>query len=594
MTVQEKLSALRQQMARRGMQAYIVVTDDFHGSEYVGDYFKARAYLSGFTGSAGTLVVLPQEAALWTDGRYYLQAQAQLEGSGITLMRSGMPKVPTIGAFLAQKLEEGSCIGFDGRTVSNALAQRITEKVAPKGITFSCQEDLVDALWPHRPALPAQPVWALDPALAGQSRREKLAQVRQAMKAQTLVLTALDEIAWLLNLRGNDIAYTPLFLSYAILTPTTARLFVQPGVISQEREAELADDGVSLAPYDAIYAQLSALPQGQSVQLDSATANYRVVHSLPQDVPVIDEESPIAAMKAVKTPAEQANMRTAHIKDGVAVTRFIRWLKQTIGKQTITELSAAEKLRQFRGQMDGFLGESFDAILAYGPHGAIVHYEPTEETDLPMAPKGFCLADTGGHYREGTTDITRTIALGELTAKEKRAYTLVLQGHLRLGAARFPHGACGANLDVLARQPLWEQGLDYRHGTGHGVGFLLNIHEGPQSLQWKPSGGALVVLEPGMVLSNEPGYYEPGEFGIRHENLVLVQPGETTEYGQFLYLEPLTMVPFDRQAIDPTLLSPQELALLNAYHQQVYAALSPWLKTEERLWLQEQTAPILP
>lgn len=590
--ITERLARLRREMAQRGMDGYVVVTDDFHGSEYVGDYFKARAYLSGFTGSAGTLVVLPDRAALWTDGRYFLQAAEQLTGSAIELMRMGQPGVPAIGAFLAQHLPEGGVLGFDGRTVSSSFAGTLEKALEAKHIRFAGGEDLVDAVWPDRPALSDCPVWELTGC--GLTREEKLSKLREKMaeeNAAYLLLTSLTEIAWALNLRGGDVACTPVFLSFLLIGREDAQLCIQPQAVPADIAEKLTACGVTMRPYGAIYDLLRALPAGTRVMADSATANYRITESLSH-AEVLDQPSPAVLMKACKTPEETDGFRAAHIKDGAALCRFLYWLKTRIGEEPMTELSAAARLAAFRAEQPDFLDLSFDTIAGYGPHGAIVHYDPTPETDVPLHPEGLLLVDSGAHYRQGTTDVTRTIALGPVTQEEKRMFTLVLKGHLALAAARFPHGATGENLDVLARLPLWEQGLDYNHGTGHGVGFILSVHEGPQSFRWHSTDGRRIPLEEGMVISNEPGYYEAGKFGIRHENLVLVRAGETTDYGQFMYLEPLTMAPFDRDAIDVSLLTEPELALLNDYHKLVYDTVAPLLPAEEQAWLAAATAPL--
>lgn len=590
--ITERLARLRREMAQRGMDGYVVVTDDFHGSEYVGDYFKARAYLSGFTGSAGTLVVLPDRAALWTDGRYFLQAAEQLTGSTIELMRMGQPGVPAIGAFLAQHLPEGGVLGFDGRTVSSSFAGTLEKALEAKHIRFAGGEDLVDAVWPDRPALSDRPVWELTGC--GLSREEKLAKLREKMAAEDaayLLLTSLTEIAWALDLRGGDVACTPVFLSFLLIGREDAQLCIQPQAVPADIVEKLTACGVTLRPYGAIYDLLRALPAGTRVMADSATANYRIMESLSH-AEVLDHPSPAVLMKACKTQEETDGFRAAHIKDGAALCRFLYWLKTRIGEEPMTELSAAARLAAFRAEQPDFLDLSFDTIAGYGPHGAIVHYDPTPETDVPLHPEGLLLVDSGAHYRQGTTDVTRTIALGPVTQEEKRMFTLVLKGHLALAAARFPHGATGENLDVLARLPLWEQGLDYNHGTGHGVGFILSVHEGPQSFRWRSTDGRRIPLEEGMVISNEPGYYEAGKFGIRHENLVLVRAGETTDYGQFMYLEPLTMAPFDRDAIDVSLLTEAELAQLNGYHRLVYDTVAPLLPAEEQAWLAAATAPL--
>lgn len=596
MSTADRLQALREQMRLRNLAAYIVPTEDFHSSEYVGEYFKAREYLSGFTGSAGTLVVRPDSAALWTDGRYFLQAAKQLAGSGIALMKSGQPEVLTLAEYLGKELQQGDRIGFDGRTVTSAFVEELEQKTAAKQIVYESGEDLADLVWPDRPALSAEPVWELEEAYAGLSREEKLRRVREKMQkegADALLLTALDEIAWLLNLRGNDVRHTPVFLSYMLLTGQRAVLCVQEKILSEKIRGRLLSAGVDIAPYENIEELVGGLEDGVRLWADGRRVNYRLLQAIPAEVKRLNCPGPVELMKAVKTPEEMEHMRKVHVKDGVAVTRFMRWLKTHVGMERITEISAAGQLEQFRGQQEGYLGPSFDPIIAYGPHGAVVHYAAVPETDAEMRPEGLCLADTGGHYREGTTDVTRTIALGALTEEEKRAYTLVLKGHLRLGAARFLYGVCGQNLDCLAREPLWEQGLDYNHGTGHGVGYLLSVHEGPQNFRWRMGKEVVCVpLEEGMIISNEPGLYVTDKFGIRHENLVLCRKGEKNEHGQFMYLEPLTMAPFDREAIDVSLLSEQETGWLNEYHSRVYQALSPYMEGEELAWLKEATAPV--
>lgn len=594
-TVRERLQALREEMGKRNFAAYIVPTEDFHGSEYVGAHFKAREYLSGFTGSAGTLLVLKESAALWTDGRYFLQAEAQLKDSGITLMKSGEQDVPTLAEYLVKTLAKGARVGFDGRTVTGAFVEKLQSKTAEKQFTFRGKEDLADLVWKERPPLSAEPVWELPAAYAGMTREEKLSKVREKMAeegADALLVTDLTESAWLLNLRGSDVKNTPVFLAFMLLTKTRALLCAQKAAFSETVCKELAEVGVSLLPYESIADLVAALPPGQRLLVDETKVSYRLLKAVSKGVERINRPSPIALMKAVKTEREIAHMRSAHVKDGGAVTKFLYWLKSRAAQEEITEISAAARLEEFRKEREGYLGPSFDPIVAYGAHGAIVHYEATPETDIKIEPKGFCLVDTGGHYSEGTTDVTRTIALGKLTAEEKRAYTLVLKGHLRLMAAKFPEGVSGRNLDAIARGPLWEQGLDYRHGTGHGVGYLLSVHEGPQNIRWKAGMDKAVPLVVGMIFSNEPGYYEEGKFGIRHENLMLVIMGEKTAYGQFLQLEPLTMAPFDREAIEVSLLTKEELGLLNTYHQMVYETLEPQFAGEELAWLKEATAAL--
>lgn len=594
-TVTERIQALREEMERRNLAAYIVPTEDFHDSEYVGAYFKAREYLSGFTGSAGTLLVLRECAALWTDGRYFLQAERQLSGSGIALMRSGEPDVPTLAEYLAKTLARGERVGFDGRTVTGAFVDNLRRKTEKKSLSFCGDEDLAGLVWKGRPPLSAEKVWELPIAYAGLGREEKLLRVREKMEeegADALLVTDLTQIAWLMNLRGGDVRNTPVFLAYLLLTKRRALLCAQKEAFSDIICEELAKAQVTLLPYERIADLVASLPAGQRLLADESRVSYCLLKAVSKGVEKIDKPSPIALLKAVKTEREIVHMRSAHVKDGVAVTRFLFWLKSHVAQEEITETVAAAKLEVFRKERGGYLGPSFDPIVAYGPHGAIVHYEATAETDAVIRPKGLCLVDTGGHYSEGTTDVTRTAAMGELTEEEKRAYTLVLKGHLRLMAARFPEGVSGQNLDAVARGPLWEQGLDYRHGTGHGVGYLLSVHEGPQNIRWRAGREGAVPLEAGMIFSDEPGYYEEGKFGIRHENLLLVVKGEKTAYGQFLQLEPLTMAPFDRDAIEAGLLNQEEICVLNAYHEKVYETLAPLLAGEELAWLREVTAAL--
>ena len=586
MTIQDRIALLRRCMAHRGLTACVVVTDDFHGSEYVGDHFKAREYLSGFTGSAGTLAVLPDRAALWTDGRYFLQAERQLEGSGIELMRAGQPDVPTLSAFLAQHLPEGGVLGFDGRTVSTRLYRTLEEALSAKHIRLDGAHDLAEEVWPDRPALSAQPLWPLESDV---SRREKLSLLREKMaekNAGHLLLTDLTDIAWTLNLRGGDVACTPVFLAFLLLSEADAVLFVQPQAVSPAIADALAADGVTLRPYGDIYDRLSSLPAEDCVLLDSATANSQITRALAH-ARTVDAPSPAAALKAVKSPGEQDGFRRAHLLDGVALTRFLYRLKTA--PTGLTEVSAAALLHALRAESDEFLEDSFDTIAAYGPHGAVVHYEPTAETDVPLEARGLLLCDSGGHYRGGTTDVTRTVALGPVSDAERRMCTLVLQGHIRLAMARFPKGVTGENLDVLARIPLWQQGLDYNHGTGHGVGCVLSVHESPPSFRWRiVENTPHPALETGMVISDEPGYYEAGQYGIRHESLLLVQP----DGDDFLRFEVLTLAPFDRDALDVSLLSDEERRWLNDYHRRVREALSPHLSAEERRWLNDVTQPL--
>ena len=590
----EELCRLRGRMQEESVDAYLIMTDDFHGSEYVGDYFKSREYISGFTGSAGTLLVRKDCAGLWTDGRYFLQAETQLAGSGITLFRSGQPGVPDLEDYLAEQLADGQTLGFDGRCVMAGYARKLRERLEQKGVRIRNDLDLVGDVWPDRPALSKEPVWQLAERYAGIGVKDKLAEVRQILhkkKADWFLLASLEDICWLLNVRGNDVACTPVVLSYLMMSRDQVFWYVQREAVPEPVQADLQEAGVVLREYGQIYEDASHLPGGVRLLCDENHVNDALISRIAPDVVVVDGENPTLLLKAVKNPVEIANEKAAHIKDGIAVTRFIYWLKTRVGREEITEISAASRLEMFRREQEDYLEPSFYPILAYGPHGAIVHYSADETSDVPLEPEGFLLADTGGHYMEGTTDITRTIALGPLTEEQKEMYTTVLKAHIRLADAVFLQGAAGVSLDVLARTPLWERGLDYNHGTGHGVGYLLSVHEGPNSFRFRPSAvrGGDHVMKEGMITSDEPGIYLEGKFGVRLENLLVCAARQTNSYGTFLGFEPLTMVPFDRDAILWDTLSEKELRWLAAYHQKVYESLAPHLSEEERQWLRETT-----
>ena len=592
--MRKQLQALRDVMAEHKIDAYLIPTDDFHGSEYVGDHFACRKYVSGFTGSAGTLLVFPQWAGLWTDGRYFLQAEDQLKDSGIRLMKQGEPGVPSLDEFLRSSLQPHQALGFDGRCVSARTGRKYYRMAKNRGARINDQLDLVDQIWPDRPPLAAQPVWSLAVEYAGESRWDKLERVREAMTgegADTFLLTSLEDIAWLLNIRGGDVDCNPVVLAYLSLTQDACYLFANGSAFPAEVLAELEEDGVVLRPYDSFYSYVNRLTSDNTVMLSAKKVNTKTLTSIPTGVHLLDRTNPTEPMKAVKNETEAANMAKAHLYDGIALTRFMYWLKQNAGKIPITERSAAERLEALRRAQPGYLQPSFAPILAFGPHSAIIHYSATQETDAPITNEGFLLADTGGHYLTGTTDCTRTYALGPLRPDQKAAYTAVLRGNLNLADARFKQGCTGVNLDYLARQPLWDLGLDFNHGTGHGVGYLLSVHEGPQSIRWKSLGSDAPLL-PGMVTSDEPGVYFHGDYGVRLENLMLCVEQETTPFGTFLGFETLTLTPFDLDAVDPALMLPKEKALLNGYHAKVYETIFPFLPPEEAAWLKEATRPV--
>lgn len=583
-----ELLTLRKQMQSAGIDAYIVPTDDFHSSEYVGSFFRCRAWVSGFTGSAGVLVVTANWAGLWTDGRYFLQASAQLEGSGIELMKMGEEGVPSTTEWLKANLPAGSVLGFDGRVMSCAWGKEL-EKL---DVTLCWERDLVGEIWTDRPPMSKAPVWALQETFTGRSRREKLEQLKADVAEKGCdyhILTSLDDICWLLNLRGDDVACCPVFLSDVVVQGEQVSLYVDAQKLSDQLRTELAADGVAIKPYLSLYDDVKTF-HGK-VLLEPRKANYAILKGLSADVQLVEAPNPTTLPKARKNSVEVENEALAHIRDGAALTRFMKWVKENVGKQTITEISAAERLEAFRRQQPDYVGPSFEPIMGYAHHGAIIHYSATAESDIALQPAGFLLTDTGGHYLQGSTDVTRTFALGELTPEMKLHYTLVLKGHLNLSAAVFKAGCTGNNLDYLARSPLWEHGLDYNHGTGHGVGYLLNVHEGPQSISYHPGRGT-APLEVGMVTSNEPGLYFAGAYGIRIENLIVCEQRCKNEYGTFLGFRDLTMCPYELDAVDPDLLTENERQLLNRYHAKVYENLAPLFTEEECAWLRHATRPI--
>lgn len=593
----EKIAALRARMAEHGMHAYIVPTSDFHSSEHMGAHFQARRYLSDFTGSAGTLVVTMEEAGLWTDGRYFLQAAQQMAGNGVKLFKMGEPGVPTVVNYLAERMPDNCVVGMDGRVVSASYVKSVRAALEAKKPALVLTRDLVGEIWENRPPISDAKAFLYAEAYAGKSRKDKLKELREAISkkgADAHVLTTLDDIAWLFNIRGDDILFEPLVFSYAAIEQNAAYLFIDPNKLDDAAKAELKNDGVTLRPYDGVYEFVKGYGEGTRVLLSSGVVNSALFELISAKATVVDAENPTVAMKAIKNDTELENMRRAHIKDGVALTRFIRWLKQNVGKERITELSAGEKSLNFRAQMEGFVSLSFETICGYKEHGAIIHYGATPETDAELKPGGMVLFDSGGQYLEGTTDVTRTIALGPLTETEKEHFALVLRATLRLADARFLHGARGMNLDILARGLFWEKGLDYKHGTGHGVGCFLCVHEPPVGLRWnvQPDRNDSCVIEPGMIVSDEPGIYIANSHGVRTENLLVCRAGEENEFGKFLYFETLTFAPIDLDAVDKKYFNDEDIRRLNAYHAAVYEKLSPYMNEDERAWLKEYTRAI--
>jgi len=595
--IQERLKALREEMKKRDIDIYVVPTSDFHESEYVGEHFKARRFITGFTGSAGTAVITLTEAGLWTDGRYFVQAENQLQGSTVTLYRMGEEGVPKVDEFIEEKLPEGGCLGFDGRVINGAWGGKLEKIASAKQASLHVNEDLIDLIWSDRPALSKEPLFILEEKYTGKSTKEKLADLRKAMKeegANVHILTSLYDIAWLLNIRGGDIESVPVVLSYLVLTEEECIWFLQEEIVTPEIRSYLEENQITTKPYDAVYDYVPELPADAVVLMDGGAVNYRISSSLDKNIKVVDKPNPTELMKAIKNKTEVDNTRMAHVKDGVAFTKFMYWLKTNIGKIPMTEISASDYLEARRREQDNFIELSFETICAYGANAAMMHYAATPETDTELKPEGFLLVDSGGHYFEGTTDITRTMALGPITDEMRLHFTTVCRSNLNLANAKFLYGCTGLNLDILSRGPLWEMGIDYKCGTGHGVGYILNVHEGPNGFRWKvvPERHDNGTLEEGMITTDEPGVYLEGKYGIRTENELVCHKAEKNEYGQFMCFENITYAPIDLDAIDPELMTGREKKLLNDYHKMVYETLSPYMTAEENEWLKHYTRAI--
>ena len=595
MTMKERIEALRVMMNNNNIDIYLVPTADFHQSEYVGEYFKCRNYLSGFTGSAGTLVVTTKEAGLWTDGRYFIQAEGELKDSTIDLYRMGEENVPTVSEFIQEHLKEGQTLGFDGRVVSFERGEELEKIVKEKKANLVFEQDLVHLIWEDRPQLSKEKAFLIEEKFSGMSTKKKLELVKSALEKENAdlhVLTSLDDIAWLFNIRGNDVEHNPVVLSYAVITPTKAFLFLNETVLNDEIRKDFKENGITVLPYNDIYSYVKETDSQKTVLLDKAKVNYTIGKSL--SAKIIHELNPTTALKAIKNAVEIENTRNAHIKDGVAFTKFMYWLKQNVGKIEITELSATDYLYQQRSAQENFIELSFETICAYKENAAMMHYAATKEHNATIKPEGLLLVDSGGQYFEGTTDITRTMALGEVDAKQKKHFTAVVVGMLQLMNAKFLYGCRGINLDVLARAPIWELDIDYKCGTGHGVGHILNVHEGPNGFRPKllKDNEMNCILEEGMITTDEPGIYIEGSHGIRIENELLCKKGIKNEHGQFMYFENLTFAPIDLDAIVPELMSVKEKNMLNNYHKQVFEKLSPFMNEEETKWLKEYTREI--
>ena len=592
MQITSKLVELRALMKKKNIAAYIIPSADPHQSEYVAPRWKSRAWISGFTGSAGTVVVTAKKAGLWTDGRYFLQAENQLAGSTITLFKAGLPETPSYTDWIGGELKKGEVVSFDASVMSINDVDDLKKTFEPKGIKVASSEDLIDKIWKDRPAFPSGKAFLHPVKYAGLGRKEKFENIRNEMEKKGVdyhLFASLDDLAWIFNIRGNDVECNPVVMGFGVIGKKTADLFVKEGKFSKKDADAIAKDGVTIHKYEEIYSFIKGL-KGK-IFIDKARTSQSLLDAVDcKKAEVVNGENMSQIMKGIKNATEIEGMKKAHIIDGVAMVKFLCWLDKNIDKTKITEISASDKLEAFRKEGEGFVGLSFDTISGYGAHGAIIHYSATPETDCELKPEGLYLVDSGAQYYFGTTDITRTVAMGKLTKNMKRDFTLVLKGHIRIAISQFPQGfTTGANIDAFAREALWKDGKNYLHGTGHGVGAYLSVHEGPMSISTRRSD---TKIEPGMVVSNEPGYYEPNQYGIRIENLVLSVPKEKTAWGQFVGFENLTMCPIDIRAIEPSLLSDEEKKYLNDYHKLVFKTLSPMLGKEEKAWLKKMTAAI--
>lgn len=593
--IAERIEKLRELMAERRMDAYLVPTSDYHESEYVGEHFTCRKYITGFTGSAGTALITKDWAGVWTDGRYFVQAAAELKDTGVELMKMGQEGVPSLEEYLEQNLPESGILGFDGRVMNAKMGEELQRRLEDKNVSFAYTESLVGEIWEDRPALSAEPVWILEERYAGRPSSEKIADLRREMErchADVHIITTLDDIVWLLNIRGNDIPCNPVVLSYLAVTRDELVLFINPKAVPDDVRVYLEGLGITIRPYQEIYTYVQQV-RNSKVLLEKGKVNYAIVRYLDGSNRIIDKMNPTVFAKAKKNPVEIANLKKAHIRDGVAMTKFIYWMKKNIGKVPMTECSVADYLEELRKEQ-GALDLSFTTISAYGPNAAMCHYHAVPENCAVLQPKGLYLVDSGGQYLEGTTDITRTFALGPVTKEEREHYTLVLISMLRLGHVKFLQGCSGLSLDYVAREPLWKRGLDFNHGTGHGVGYLLNVHERPVGIRFRvvPERQDSAPFMPGYVCSDEPGIYIEGSHGIRTENMIFCKEAEKTEYGQFLEFEYLTYAPIDLEPVDVSLMEPRDIAYLNEYHAQVYEKIAPYLEADEAEWLKEVTRPI--
>jgi len=589
--IQHRIEALRSAMKNEGIAACIIPGTDPHASEYIADYWKEREWISGFDGSAGTVAFTLEKAGLWTDSRYFLQGSEQLADTGISLMKQGLADTPELITWICSELKPGEKVGVNAQMFSVNAYTAMKNELTANGIQL-VSVDLMQLVWTERPALPQHPFYIFDVKYNGKRAADKLQTLRTEMakaNADYLVLSALDDIAWLYNIRSNDVTYNPVVIAYSVINAQQATLYIDENKLTPETKAYLASEGIETADYLSIYTQLKNIPQGKSVLIDGAKLNQSLKEALPISCLIRNQMSPVFKLKSIKNQTEVEGIRIAMIKDGVALTRFFMWLENNLASGKLTEMSISDKLYEFRKAQENLVGESFGTIAGYNAHGAIVHYRATENSDATLKPEGILLLDSGGQYLDGTTDITRTIALGEATREQKSDFTLVLKGHIALAKAIFPSGTRGSQLDILARKALWDMGLNYGHGTGHGVGHFLNVHEGPQSIRMDENPA---ILQAGMIISNEPGMYRTGEYGIRTENLIHVIPATTTEFGDFLEFETLTLFPIDRNLMEIMLINEEESEWIDDYHRKVFESLAPHLRMDEQIWLKNKCMPI--
>ena len=591
----KRITALRAIMKRDGIDYYYIPTADFHESEYVVEYFKARKFITGFTGSAGVAVIGQEEAWLWTDGRYFIQAANQIEGSGFGLMKMGQEGVPTVMQYLGEKLQEGQCIGFDARVVNTNDAKEFAKIAAKKHGSLKTDNDLLDEVWTDRPALVHQPADVLKDEFNGEATASKLARVREQMEkeeAQYHIISTLDDIAWILNVRGNDIPHVPVVLSFLVIGKEDAMWFVEENALSDAVKEMAAECGITIRPYEDVYAYAATIPENSTVLLDKRKVNYRITNALSETVHIVSKANPSQLMKAIKNEIELENTRKAHLLDGIAVTKFMYWLKKNVGKIPMDEVSVSDYLQSLREQMEGYRDISFDTIAGYNANAAMMHYKAEPDTAAKLEPQGMLLVDSGGHYDTGTTDITRTFVLGPISDIQKKHFTMVVKSNLNLANVKFLYGCNGISLDVICREPIWKENLDYQCGTGHGVGYLLNVHEGPNSFRWQYRPGFDNPFEAGMITTDEPGIYLQDQYGIRTENELICVKGEKNQYGQFMGFENITYVPIDLDGIDKQYLNAEDVKQLNDYHKMVYEKISPYMTPEENEWLKEYTREI--